>query len=109
MNKDNMTVRWGATLPLTLTNDEEGATTATLTISKDDVEVLTKTASFVDLEADLTLTAEETELTPDVYDYMITVVYDDGTIEKYPDTQGCTDCELPTLEVCDTNDNVGVS
>lgn len=101
---DDMNVRWGATLPLTLTNDEE-ASTATITISQDDVIVLTKTASFVELEADLTLTAEEMELDPGTYDYMITVEYADGTIEKYPDVEGCSDCSLPTLEVCDTNDN----
>lgn len=105
---DNMTVRWGATLPLTLFNDEE-ADTATITISQDDSVVLTKTSPFVDLEADLTLDADETELTPGVYEYMITVVYDDGAIEKYPDTEGCTDCDLPTIEVCDTNDNPEVS
>ena len=101
---NDMNVRWGATLPLTLTNDEE-ADTATITISQDDVIVLTKSASFVDLEADLTLTAEETELDPGVYDYMITIEYADGTIEKYPDIEGCDDCTLPTLTVCDTNDN----
>ncbi len=101
---NNMTVRWGATLPLTLTNDEE-ADTATITISLDDVIVVTKTASFVDLKADLTLTAEDTEINPGTYEYMITVEYADGTIEKYPDVEGCSDCDLPTLEVCDTNDN----
>lgn len=106
---DNMTVRWGSTLPLTITVDEEGADTATITISKDDDVVLTKTASFVDLECDLTLTAVQTQITPDTYDYMIKVVYDDGTVEKYPDTEDCTDCDLPTLEVCDTNDNLEVS
>lgn len=109
MNFDNMTVRWGATLPLTISNDETGADTATITISQDDTVVLTKTASFTDLEADLTLSAVQTQLTPGIYDYMIKVVYDDGTIEKYPDVDNCSDCDLPTLEVCDTNDNLEVS
>lgn len=106
---DDINVRWGATLPLIVTNDETGADTATITISQDDMVVLTKTASFVDEEADLTLTAVNTQLTPRVYDYMIKVVYDDGTIEKYPDIDGCSDCDLPTLTVCDTNDNLEVS
>lgn len=101
----NLNVRWGATLPLTITNDESGADTATITISKDDAIEFTKTVSFTDLEADLTLDADETQLDPGIYDYMITIVYDDGTIEKYPDIDGCSDCSLPTLEVCDTNDN----
>lgn len=106
---DNMTIRWGSTLPLTVTNDEDGASTATLTVSQDDTVVITKVASFVDGEADLTLSAVQTQLTPGVYDFMIKVVYDDGTIEKYPDIEGCSDCSLPTLEVCDTNDNLEVS
>lgn len=106
---DKLTVRWGATLPLTLTNDEEGADTATLTVSLDDSVVLTKTENFVGLQADLTLDASDTEITPAEYNYMITVVYDDGTVEKYPDTDNCIDCELPILEVCDTNDNPEVS
>lgn len=106
---NNMQVRWGATLPLTITNDEEGADTATLTVSLDDTVVLTKTVSFVGLEADLKLDAEDTEITPAVYNYMIKIVYDDGTVEKYPDTENCEDCDLPTLEICDTNDNLEVS
>lgn len=106
---DKLSVRWGATLPLLLTNDEEGADTATITISLDDSIVLDKTINFDGLEADLTLTAEEMEIDPAEYNYMITIVYDDGVIEKYPDTENCTDCELPILEVCDTNDNLEVS
>jgi hypothetical protein len=105
---NDMNVRWGATLPLTLTVDE-AASTATLTVSYNDVVVVTKTASFTGLSANLTLSATQTQLTPKKYQYMIKITYADGTIEKYPDTDGCTDCELPTLEVCDTNDNVGVS
>ena len=101
----DMSIRWGATLPLTLTNDEEGAETATLNLSKDGVLEFTKTVNFVGLVADLSLTALETE-TLDVgeYDYMVTVVYDDGTVEKYPDTDGCDDCSLPILEICVAND-----
>lgn len=106
---DDMSVRWGATLPLILTNDEEGADTATITVSLDDSVVLTKTVNFDELEADLTLTAEEMEITPAEYNYMITIVNDDGTVEKYPDLENCSDCELPILEVCDANDNPEVS
>lgn len=106
---DDMSVRWGATLPLVLTNDEEGADTATITISLDDSVELTKTVNFDGLVADLTLSAEEMEITPAEYKYMITVVYEDGTVEKYPDLENCSDCELPTLEICDTNDNPEVS
>ena len=103
MNK--LSVRWGATLPLTVTNDEEGADTATIIISLEDTVVFEKTATFNGLEADLTLTAEDTEFQPGTYNYMLTIEYEDGTIEKYPDNSGCSDCGLPIFEICDTNDN----
>ena len=102
---NNLSVRWGATLPLVVTNDEEGASTATLTVSLDDEWVLEKTVAFDGVEADLTLTAEETQIPPNTYNYMLTIDYEDGTVEKYPDTNGCKDCDLPVFEVCDTNDN----
>jgi hypothetical protein len=103
---DDMTVRKGATLPITVTNDEDGAVSALLTISKDDVIYKSKSASFVDDVADLTLSTSDTDLPLGVYDYMITVTYDDGTVEKYPDTDACESCTLPTLTVCEANDVV---
>jgi hypothetical protein len=103
---NNLSVRWGATLPITLTIDEEGADTATLVIAEMDngAIVLEKTAAFDGLIADLTLTAEDTQLPTDEYEYMITVVYADGTVEKYPDVAGCTECEFPTIEICEALD-----
>lgn len=106
---DNITTRWGSTLPLQFENDESDGNTATITISQDDSVVLTKIASFDGLTADLTLSAVQMQLTPGIYDYMITILYDNGTIEKYPDPDDCVDCDLPTIKVCDTNDNLLVS
>lgn len=105
----DLTVRWGATLNITIENDEDTADTATLTVSQDDTVVITKTASFVDGSADVSLDADETEITPGEYEYMIKVEYTDGTVEKYPTYDNCTDCELPKIQVCDTNDNPEVS
>jgi hypothetical protein len=103
---NNLSVRWGATLPITLTLDEDGADTATLTIADMDNGdiVLEKAAAFDGRVADLTLTAAETELPTDEYYYMITVTYGDGTVEKYPDVAGCTECEFPTIEICEALD-----
>lgn len=103
---DSMTVRKGATLPLTITNDEDGAVSVLLTISQNNVIYKSKTASFVDNEADLTLTPSDTNLPLGDYDYMYTVTYDDGAVEKYPDTDTCDSCELPTLTICEANDVV---
>lgn len=100
----DMSVRYGATLPLLLTNDEGSVSTARLTLSQAGVVKFTKLASFVGLEADLTMTALETKLPVGEYDYMITVTYIDGSVEKYPNLENCSDCELPTLEICEAND-----
>ncbi len=99
-----ISVRYGATLPLLLTNDEENGNTARLTLSQNGVVKFTKLVSFVGFEADLTMTAVETRLPVGEYDYMITVTYIDGSVEKYPDLDNCSDCELPTLEICEAND-----
>jgi len=108
MNQNKLSVREGETLLLLWENDEEGANTATITISEDSVGVLTKTVTFDGLNADLSLTPEET-LTLGVgeFEYMITLIYDDDTVEKYPDVSGCSECTLPTLEVCLANDVEG--
>lgn len=106
---DNITTRWGETLPITWENDEEGAETATITITEKETGTLvfTKTVDFVGLVADLTLTADETQMEVGKYDYMITLDYTDGTVEKYPDVNQCSDCDLPTFEVCVANDMNG--
>lgn len=103
MQNNKISVRRGATEPMTWTNDEEGATTATITISKDGIIVKQKTVNFVGLVADLTLTDQDTDIEVGEYKYMITLVYDDGTVEKYPDTNNWG-CELPIFEVCEAND-----
>lgn len=91
---------------MTWTNDEEGASTATITLSQEGVVKLTHTATFDGLVADLTLSDEQTELPIGEYDYMVTLDYEDGTTEKYPDVSGCKDCTLPTLTICVANDGV---
>lgn len=100
--------RYGETIPLTLTETEDGADTATITISDTEI-VFQKTVSFEGLEADLTITAEESETIPvGEYEYMITVVYEDGAVQKYPDAS-CKDCGLPEFIICEANDELGDS
>jgi len=106
MEQNKLSVRQGATLPITWENDEEGALTATITISNKTTSavILTNTVSFDGLIADLTLSSTETNIAVGEYDYMVTIAYDDGTIEKYPDVAACSECTLPTFEVCVSND-----
>ena len=98
---ENITTSWGETLPLTV--EAEDANTATLYIGEVSNAVVIVNAVFVDGSADLTVDADEMEITPDTYSYQIVIEYDDGTIRKYPDSS-CEDCELPTITVCATID-----
>jgi len=106
MEQNKLSVRQRETLPILWENDEEGAETATMTITNKITgsSVLSKTVPFVALIADLTLSSTETDIAVGEYDYMVTISYDDGTIEKYPDVAACSDCTLPTFEVCTAND-----
>lgn len=109
---NNLRVRWGATLQLQLTVDEDGAETAKLILRESgaNVNALEKTVNFVDGVADLTLSEEDTQLDIGTYEYMIIVTYDDGTVEKYPDPVDCSgDCELPVIEICESLDHLEVS
>lgn len=106
MDNHNLRVRRGATLRNRWTNDEEGGVTATLTVTKDGVNAIDPiVAEFDGLVADLTIPADQTLLLEvDVYDYMITIVWDDGSVDKFPDVNKCKDCPLPTLTICEAND-----
>lgn len=102
----DLKTRRGETLPIIWEIDETGADTATITISDGDTIILTKTVPFNGLTADLTLSASETDILVKKYEYMVTLVYTDGTVEKYPDVSGCSSCSLPVFEVCKANDEV---
>ena len=101
---DKLSVRRGASLPLSLKVDEDTALTATLVVKQvvtDVSPVFTIESSFTDLLADLTITSSDSDITPGDYLYQVTVTYSDGLIEKYPETQDCDDdqVDFPTLTI----------
>ena len=98
---ENITTSWGKTLPMTV--EAKDADSATLYIGEvGDIEV-EQTVAFVDGSADLTVSATDMEIAPDTYSYQIVIVYDNGDVFAYPDSE-CEDCELPTITVCETLD-----
>ncbi len=108
-------IRRAETLPLSLTTDQDGASTATLIVKLDEhdaLPVITKTVSFSGRTADLTLSSLETAIESTTYIYQITVVYSDGSVGKYPDAgSGCADdtCGFPEFIVCEALDSYEVS
>jgi hypothetical protein len=103
----------GETLELMFdSGDEDNSGTVTLTVkeSADSAEViLTQSASMIDGVADLTVAAGGTDVDAGEYVYQIAAFYDDGIVEKYPDSN-CDDneCVLPEFIVCEALD-VGIS
>jgi len=99
----NYRVRQGASLPLSV--EAQDATTATITlVGTDTATIISKSAGFADGVADVSLEPDDT-LVEDVYDYMITVTYDNGVVAKFPDAD-CDgdDCSFPTVTICEALD-----
>lgn len=89
----------GDTVPLTASKPDDTATTATLLIGAvGETAVFTKTASYVGDSADLTITDEENvqaTIPFGEYNYMIQVVYSDGSELTFPQPGQCDPSELP--------------
>lgn len=107
--------RRAETLPLEITIDTDGATTATLIVKLDEHDasaVISKTVNFVGRTADLTLTPLETSIESTTYIYQITVVHSNGSVEKYPqpapDCVGA-ECGFPEFIICEALDSFEVS
>lgn len=102
-----ITTRYGASVPLTVTIDDDEATTATIFIGMEgETPLIEKTAAFIDKVADVSLEPEDTEIPLDDYKYQINIEYSDGRLDKLPDS----DCDdgLPTfivLEALDVEEN----
>jgi hypothetical protein len=102
-------VRQGATLPLTVEVDDETAVSVAITVKEtaDDLTpVIYNIANFdVNGVADLTIGSDDTGVPEGDYIYQLTVVFSDGTIEKYPDPALCGDnCTFPDFIVCESLD-----
>lgn len=94
---DKLSVRRGASLPISLKLDESNALTAELIVKKSVTDVaptFTVVSNVVAKVADLTITATNSDITPGDYLYQVTITYTDGNIEKYPETQDCDDDEV---------------
>jgi hypothetical protein len=103
----NMRIYWGETLPVLVDVDNFEALTATLIINTS--PQITKTANFVEGEADVSIPADETQVTPGQYQYQVNVTYSNGDIKKFPDISICDGCSLPYVTILESLDMPGVS
>lgn len=105
----DISVRYGASLALSITIDDATALTATLYVGHEGTApVLMKSGSFVDGIADLSLDPLDTVLPLGEYNYQINVEYSNGNLDKYPSAENCED-GLPKFTVLDVLDVIPVS
>lgn len=96
----DLTIRQGETLQIPIESSDVSAETVQFQAAKDGVIYIDETAQFVNGKA--TIWTNNTDIQIGVYEWMLTVTYSDGLIDKLPDQNDCEedDCKLPTLTVC---------
>lgn len=110
----NISIRQGETLSLNIKADDVTAQTVQMIVnSEDGVTIINQTAVFETVEGErlANITTSDTDYDVGVYRYMLTIVYEDDSIDKLPDPDLCEEedgCELPTLTICESL-SVGVS
>lgn len=99
----DITIRQGETLQLPIENDDESAISVQFQAALDNVIYIDETENFVDGKA--TIITNDTNHPLGDYEYMLTVIYEDGVVDKLPDPANCVDddCALPTLTICQGN------
>lgn len=96
----SINVRYGASLTLTATTDESTAETAILYIGKEGmVPVIEKSANFINLVADISLSTEDTKVPLGNYKYQLDVLHSDGRLDKFPTPEDCPYGDLPDFMV----------
>lgn len=101
----DINVRYGASLELLVTIADVLADEATLYVGlAGQVPILTKTASFTDGAADLSLDPEDTEIELGTYSYQVNVSYTDGRLDKFPTADSCGENGFPTFKVIEALD-----
>lgn len=110
---ENLQIRQGETLTLSIESDDLTAETVRLVVKKEGQSAIineVENFSTVDGKRVATIQTDDTNHSPDTYQYMLTITYADGTVKKLPDASNCDDgdCDLPELTICEAID-LGVS
>lgn len=105
-----ITARYGESVPLSITIDDTTAVSATIYIGLEQaVPVITKSGTFVDGAADLSLDTDDTKIPLGTYKYQVNVIYENDLLEKYPSPDTCDGPDFPDFVVAEALDEVEVS
>ena len=96
---DNKRVRYGESFRLTVKQSDPLAETASIFVgTANNQYLISKTSTFTDGIADLTLSPTQTMLPIGEYKYQVNVEYSDGNIDKFPKPRkGCTQVDFVSL------------
>lgn len=101
-------VRYGASVELTTNSTDTLADEATLYVGlPGGLPIITKTGSFVNGTADVSLLPTETEVPLGSYKYQINVSFTDGRLKKFPEPSSCNG-DLPDFIVSEALDETEV-
>lgn len=94
-------IRQGETLQIPITADDDSAISVQFQVAQNGTIYIDETELFVDGEA--TISTDDTNHPTGEYEYMLTITYSDGVIDKLPDSDSCEEgCELPKLIICES-------
>ena len=99
-----LSTRYGGSVDIPVLIDDVTALTASIYVGlPGQTPVITKTASFIDGEADLSLLPTDTDVPLNTYKYQINVTYAGGAVKKFPDPSTC-DGEFPDFIIAEALD-----
>lgn len=98
-------IRQGETLQIPVVSDDTSAASVQLQVAQNGTVYINEIETFTvndDGKAEATIRTDDTSLPTGDYEYMLTVIYQDGSIDKLPDPDECDgDCRLPKFIVCE--------
>lgn len=107
----DITIRQGETLQIPIVADDTSALSVQFQVASEGIVYIDEVETFtiVDDKAEATIETNATNLETGEYQYMLTITYSDGAIDKLPDPDNCDGCDLPKFIVCEGELEVGVS
>lgn len=91
---DEIKIRYGESVTLDFDANDTHAVSATLYIGKaGEVPVKSFPIGLTDGVGVFELSDTDTEIPLGTYKYQITVIDDEGHVDKYPDPEDCNDCD----------------
>lgn len=100
----DITIRQGETLQIPIVADDTSAVSVQFQVAQEGIIYIDETEAFtiVDDKAEATIETNDTNLATGEYEYMLTITYSDGVVDKLPDVDSCDgDCALPKFIVCE--------